>query len=97
MKGLSSPLIKVDMDGAIDLGTLSNAMGFENYKAEGTLDYKILLDGIYNPELRLLPVIDAKISLRKGRFFYLYSGTLCDLNAILRLRTLKATTQILRL
>ncbi|HRR49202.1 MAG TPA: AsmA-like C-terminal region-containing protein [Bacteroidales bacterium] len=98
MKGLSSPLIKVDMDGSIDLETLSNAMGFENYKAEGKLDYKILLDGIYNPELRLLPVIDAKIRLKEGAVSTtFYPGTLCDLNADIEIKDVKGNYSDLKI
>jgi len=90
MKGLSSPLIKADMNGSIDLVTLSNAVGFKNYKAEGKLDYKILLDGIYNPELRVLPVIDAKIRLKEGAVSTtFYPGTLCDLNADIEIKDVK--------
>jgi len=82
MKGLSPPTIKADLKGSVDLAQLTKALGFSTLKFGGLLEYKAEMNGSYDNAKRVLPVIDAKITMKDGMVSTTrYPGTLHDFNA----------------
>ncbi len=82
MRGITEPYYKADLKGSLDLDLLTKALGFTSLRVGGLLQYKAKIDGIYNTQKRVLPVMDMKVSLKNGMVSTTrYPGTLHDFNA----------------
>ncbi len=82
MRGAGDPYYKADIKGSLDLDLLTRALGFTSMKVGGVLKYKAKIDGVYNTQKRVLPVMDMSVSLKEGMVSTTrYPGTLHDFNA----------------
>ncbi len=65
-KGLTIPEINLSMESKINLDLLSQAIGLDSLKLGGELWMTAKVNGIYDAEKQIIPLIDSKIKLQNG-------------------------------
>lgn len=65
-KGLDEMLINADVKGAVNLQTLTQALGLKDIDARGLMDTNIKADGIFSLDKKLFPKTNGYLNLKNG-------------------------------
>lgn len=65
-KGLDQMLINADVKGAVNLQTLSQALGLKDIDARGLMDTNIKANGIFSLDKKLFPKTNGYLNLKNG-------------------------------
>ncbi|MFL9832613.1 AsmA-like C-terminal region-containing protein [Chryseobacterium terrae] len=65
-KGLDEMLINADVKGAVNLQTLSQALGLKDIDARGLMDTNIKANGIFSLDKKLFPKTNGYLNLKNG-------------------------------
>jgi AsmA protein len=66
VKGLNAPEIDAVFNSKIDLGKLNKALGIPDFELKGMLVGQGKVKGKYDPQHKIFPITNAKISLKSG-------------------------------